>query len=351
MIFVSHARRDSPVTDMFVEKVLRLGFGIRDKSIFYTSHPDTEISGGKYINGEIFKALKKSKLIIIFLSKNYFDSAYCLCEMGAAKLLHEGKPVFLFLLPGLNYSEVEGVFSENMIKSIDSNGMDNFTDCISESCESLITSRASAPGRRINDFLSSLDNFLLDIEHPETVSFAEFNALKKQYENMEVELNQAEDEVESQKKYIQQLEKLKSTKDIDKIKPQKSHKVEDVYEEIREIAESELGQLSSDGKISFFYFWRYDELDASRRILRERLDIDSDVDELFFLYNGEGFELGESSSKIMSSLQDLNNFLEGSDMDYLCKQYGFKEKEWEEFRSTLAANPLQNITYWRENLF
>lgn len=190
MIFVSHARKDSPVIDIFVEKVLRLGFGIKDKSLFYTSHPDTDIPGGKYINGEIFKAIKKSNLIIIFLSKNYFDSAYCLSEMGAAKLLQEEKPVFLFLMPGLNYSEVEGVFSENMIKLIDNIGMDSFTDCITETCKSLITSRASAPGRRINEFLSSIDSNFLRIKQPKTVSFAEFVTIKDQCENFEAELNQ-----------------------------------------------------------------------------------------------------------------------------------------------------------------
>lgn len=350
MIFISHARKDSPVIDVFVEKILRLGFGISDTSIFYTSHPDTDIPCGKYINGEIFTAIKKSDFLIIFLSKNYFDSAYCLCEMGAAKLLQDDK-IFLFLLPELNYKEVEGVFSENMIKKIDQEGMDSFTDSIHLSCKNLILSKASASGRRIKDFLSILPEKIKKIEQPERVSLKKFMNLQEKHDKLEAELNQLENEFADQKKYIADLEKLKDAELVKCLKPPKAQKVEDTYEELRLTVQSNLAELSNDGKVSIFYFWRYGDNDASHRICKERLDLCDDIDESFFEIIGETFQLGESSEKIMDSINHLADFLTGDDLNSLCKQYGFKEKEWHTFRESLPSAPLRNLSYWRDNLF
>lgn len=351
MIFISHARKDSPVIDIFVEKVLRLGFEIDSNLIFYTSHPDTDIQGGKYINGEIFKAIKDSKLLILFLSRNYFNSPYCLCEMGAAKLLQDKKSVFLFLLPGLQYSEVEGVFSENMIKKVDPEGMDSFIDSVSKSCKNIIKSKASAPARYKDEFLSMLDKKINKIEQPISVSIVEFNTIKEQVDLLKDKLIQYKEKLIHQKNYIDELEKIKNSDQIENIKNKKYKKVEEVYENLLYIAKSGLSQLSNDGKIALFYFFSYGDKHATYRINKENLNIDRDLDELFFGLGGESIYLGEKGEEVLERIKNLERFLTGDNLERLCEQYGFKKEEWEIFHKKLSKTTCYDITYWKSNLF
>lgn len=121
MIFISHASADMPIASLISDNILKTAFRMSNDDIFYSSESDTGMDGGDYINGNIFEKIEKSKYIILILSPRYFDSYYCLCEMGAAKVLN--KKVFLMVLPEMSFKDVKGVYDENLMKHLNEDGL------------------------------------------------------------------------------------------------------------------------------------------------------------------------------------------------------------------------------------
>jgi hypothetical protein len=85
-IFLSHASADKKqVIDHFIE-FLKLGLDIRYKDIFTTSEKDKLNSGDQYVD-KIKASLVSSEVMIMLISKNYMNSPFCICELGAAWVL------------------------------------------------------------------------------------------------------------------------------------------------------------------------------------------------------------------------------------------------------------------------
>lgn len=347
MIFISHARKDSPVVDSFVERIFRLGFEFPSNSIFYTSHPDTAIPAGEYINGTIFDNLHASKLIILIISKHYLSSPYCMCELGASRLLFQkNAKVIPFIFPDLQYADVPAVFAENMINRLDRDGTDSLIDCIVETFPQKKGHRPSGPQRHAASFIDGLPKALKEIPPITTCSVEEYQKLESEYSSMVQELNQAEEKLAQLQDYINQLEALKDAEAVKKIKRKRAVQVEDLYEELRSAAKEQMGKLSNDGKLTYFYLWKYDKQEATQRVTREGLDINYDTDNDYFDSSSGYVELGESSSSITESISRLRSFLDGDDLD---ESIDFDDLE--NFMADDSDRKLNKLDYWKKNLF
>ena len=81
--------------------------GLDSNQIFCTSFEGYGIELGENFLDSIKNELSSDSLVIFILSKNFYESAICLCEMGAAwVLVKEHIPV---LIPPLDFSDVKGV--------------------------------------------------------------------------------------------------------------------------------------------------------------------------------------------------------------------------------------------------
>ena len=78
IIFISHRSTDKAIADMLLD--FFIGTGISRESIFCSSLPGNDIN--EKISSEIKDALKRSLVNIAILSKDYYQSAYCLNEAG-----------------------------------------------------------------------------------------------------------------------------------------------------------------------------------------------------------------------------------------------------------------------------
>ncbi|QLA15219.1 toll/interleukin-1 receptor domain-containing protein [Desulfolutivibrio sulfoxidireducens] len=351
MLFVSHAKKDKIIIDYFSEQVLRLGFNILSDKIFYSSHPDTGIPGGDYINGTIFSHMQESNLIITFLSANYFDSTYCLCEMGAARLLYPRTKVFLFLLPSLNLRDINGVFSENMIKFINSEGMDSVIDTISNTCKNVIAPTQSGPNRRKEEFLKKFSELMKGVESPQKIPHHIHHELQKKYHALSAELSRAEETIEENNKYIQALEKTKDADEVALIKPKQRMEATNIFHSLIDNAKNHLDKLSTDGKIALFYFSKYGDIEASRRIQKEHLDIDRDIDENFFEISEGSVTPGINSDVIMEIINDLEYSLSDDGIDDICSKFEIRTEDWSRVIADLPIAPFQQLSFWKENLF
>lgn len=111
-LFISHASADIQYVEPLVE--LLADIGLNSETMFCSSIPDYHIP----MDNDIYEYLKnlfnEYDLHVIFvLSDNYYKSAACLNEMGAAWVLQ--KKYSTILLPDFNYSEIIGAVNPRKI--------------------------------------------------------------------------------------------------------------------------------------------------------------------------------------------------------------------------------------------
>lgn len=111
-VFISHASKDISAVKHIVELLELIGF---DKSnMFCSSIEPYGIPTGMDIYEYLKKQFEDFDLHVIFvLSNNYYSSAACLNEMGAAWVLSCNKTVML--LPGFNFSDIDGAINPRKI--------------------------------------------------------------------------------------------------------------------------------------------------------------------------------------------------------------------------------------------
>ncbi len=104
-VFISHASRDSDIVEELIDVLETIG--LESEQIFCTSFEGYGIDLGENFLDKIRGELESESLVIFLLSRNFYQSPVCLCEMGATWVLSkEHIPV---LIPPLDYSDVEGV--------------------------------------------------------------------------------------------------------------------------------------------------------------------------------------------------------------------------------------------------
>lgn len=111
-VFISHSKNDKDLVLFFVD--LLEAIGIRTGQLFCSSVPGYDIP----LDSDIYDYLKAQfetyELHVIFLlSKNYYNSAACLNEMGAAWVLHSKYTTIL--LPGFDFIKIEGAVNPRKI--------------------------------------------------------------------------------------------------------------------------------------------------------------------------------------------------------------------------------------------
>lgn len=122
-VFISHSSKDKKLLDEFVDKILKLGCGLSNENIVYTSLHSTGVKLGEGIPEFIKQNLKTSNLILFMISSNYRESEICLNEMGAAWALE--RKTLSILLPNTPFEKLGWLSSfDKAIKIDDEEGLD-----------------------------------------------------------------------------------------------------------------------------------------------------------------------------------------------------------------------------------
>lgn len=103
MVFISHRSTDKAIADMLVD--FFVGTGISKAAVFCSSLPGNDIN--EKISAEVKAALKESALNIAILSRDYYQSAYCLNEAGVLWYRDDVKVVPI-ALPEIDSSNMYG---------------------------------------------------------------------------------------------------------------------------------------------------------------------------------------------------------------------------------------------------
>jgi uncharacterized protein yddK len=113
-LFISHSSKDLDYIKAFVEFLEDIG--MNSENIFCSSMDDYNIKWPENIYDHLFKEFnnrRKNLIVLFMLSKNYYDSAVCLNEMGAAWVLK--KEYRSILLPGFKSEDIRGVIKTDDI--------------------------------------------------------------------------------------------------------------------------------------------------------------------------------------------------------------------------------------------
>lgn len=104
-IFISHASKDIEIVKKFVEVLYHIG--LNEENLFCSSVPELSVPEGKNIYDYLAELFQKEKIYVIFiLSDNYYNSIYCLNEMGAAWVTKS--EYTSILMPNFEYKEIKG---------------------------------------------------------------------------------------------------------------------------------------------------------------------------------------------------------------------------------------------------
>lgn len=238
LIFISHAIADKPVIDDLFD-LLQTGCNLRKEEIFCTSVEGAGIKTGAAFVKWIQAHLEKSKIIILFLTPNYYASKFCLAEMGAAWSLK--KEIFPILIPEMK-KDAGLVLLGRQTAMVDETGLDDLRDAIAKHYASAgeSTSRWSL---KKEQFLRKFRSKVKKLPQPKLIDRAQFEEEKKKTVTA-MELNdQLTEENKALQEQIAALEKLKDKAGVERIKEQfLPH--EERYEQIVEEVHDALSDLS-----------------------------------------------------------------------------------------------------------
>ncbi|MFJ8521380.1 toll/interleukin-1 receptor domain-containing protein [Bacillus cereus] len=199
-IFISHASRDKEYVKALVNLLNSIGVPKKSDSIFCSSLPEYDIPHGEDIYDYLKNELNNNKTMVLFvLSDNYYQSAPCLNEMGAAWIT--SKKCSSVLTPNFDFKKIEGAIDPTQIsfRMNNSNGLDKFRDYIIESLE------LDAPGYKLwqsdrDDYLNTIKQLSDEIASKPNIE-VKLERVRKQDTNLKIDLrfiNVTEKDIEFQ---------------------------------------------------------------------------------------------------------------------------------------------------------
>lgn len=227
-IFLSHSSQDEKLVDALSD-LLTTGCGVSADQIIITTLPGQGIPAGcsNYI-AWLQGRLSDSALVIMLLSPNYFESKFCLCEMGASWGLN--KPFFALVVPPLTKSTVKAVMAVSQNLNIaDESCLDELRDKVQDSLGlKLGTAKWSV---KRDAFLKMLPRILRKLPLPDKVDRSVLLAAESKYAESQEYILDKEEKITDLKSQITDLEKCKDRSQVKTVR-KKYSLLEDQFEDL-----------------------------------------------------------------------------------------------------------------------
>jgi len=205
-VFISHAVKDKDLVKEIVD-LIEEGMGVPEEEIFCSSLNGYGIPSGRNFVTYIKEQLLEPKVVILVLTPAYFESKFCLSELGAAWI--KSHEIFPILVPPLKYSDVKDVLLGTQVAKVDDDIKYN------ELFETLIVALAFAPKSRTKwdtkrrAFLKALGPILSKTAGPTVVAATDYQEKINQLAEAQAELDASEGEIRRLKERLAATEALK----------------------------------------------------------------------------------------------------------------------------------------------
>jgi hypothetical protein len=114
-VFLSHASEDEELVDEFVD-LLETGVGLRGNDVYASSIEGRDTPSSVDYRAYIKQELAGAAAVVFLLSAAFYDSPFCMAELGAAWGLDSD--VFLLVVPPLSRRDISDVFGNVEVESV-----------------------------------------------------------------------------------------------------------------------------------------------------------------------------------------------------------------------------------------
>src|SRR5208283_4032106 len=248
-IFISHAAKDKALADKLVD-LLATGCAANPNDILCTSLEGKGIPAGtpsfiEYLR----KQIQEPKLVILLLSENFFDSQFCICELGAVWGM--GLPNFPLVVPPLEKNKLKATLAVTQAGEICSAGyLDELRDVIKDRLGTSVPTPTWNVKR--DAFLKALDSVLMSLPVLGHVTAEKFKEAQEQYQAALAEIAAKGDEVDKLKAHIEDLKKCKDAVQVKKV-TKKYSSGEKQFEELCKVTVKALANIQNATVAALFY--------------------------------------------------------------------------------------------------
>ncbi len=254
-IFVSHTSKDKVLVDKFVD-LLTNGCAVDPNVILCTSLEGKGIPAGtpSFID-YLQKEIQKPKLVILVLSENFFESHFCLCELGAVWGM--GLPNFPLVVPPLKKSELKATLAVTQAGIItDESYLDELRDLIKSTIGCEVPTSTWTIKR--DSFLEELPDLLAKLPKPTSVPAKQLEAAKSQYQLALDEIKHRDTEIQSLKTHVADLEKCKDKEQVRAVTTKFSD-ADEVFETLCDEAKTKLEYVAYATRRAIYLSLRGDD--------------------------------------------------------------------------------------------
>lgn len=216
-VFISHAVRDKAIVEHLVD-LIEDGIGVPENEIFCSSLDGYGIPTGDNFITYIKSQMQQPKVVILLLTPSYFESHFCVSELGAAWVMSH--KVFPIIVPPLSYDAIKDVLTGTQAINInDDIKYHELKGHLVESIEFQPKSAIKWDTKR-RAFLKNIKAPLQEIAMPSDFSKEEYELVCKSLKDAESELDNYEEELSNLKGYIKKLEAAKNKNEVEELKQQ-----------------------------------------------------------------------------------------------------------------------------------
>jgi len=167
LVFVSHAAADSAFVEPFVDTILKLGCGLDEDEVFYSSGEDTGVPSGADLLHHVRQQAEEAGLVVAIISPMFQTRPVCIAELGAA--WSRTGNLFPLAVPGMSRPDMEGVLQGMAVRYIDDpNALDELHDRVGALREE--TSKTTTWGRQKATWLANVDAYKERLSAPSVVT-------------------------------------------------------------------------------------------------------------------------------------------------------------------------------------
>lgn len=210
-IFVSHAVADKELVDVFVD-FLQTACGVKVDDIFCSSLEGMTIPEGKPFVEFIESRMNDAEIVIMILTPAFYESVFCLCELGATWILKHNN--FPLLVPPLEFSDLKAVLSpRHGAKINEPSDLANLFDRLkSLGVANVATARFDL---KRDAFLAKLKT--LKIQGRTNIPAKDYEDLKKKYDDSVKEMISYEEAIAKLKTQFDELATKKDADDVNAV--------------------------------------------------------------------------------------------------------------------------------------
>lgn len=191
LIFVSHAAADGVLVDPFVDTVLKLGCGLREDEIFYSSGEDTGVPSGSDLLHHVRGRVEEAGLVVAIISPTFQTRPVCVAELGAA--WSRSGNLFPLAVPDMARPDMEGVLQGMAVRYINEPAaLDELHEAVSALRGE--KSKTTTWGRHKATWLANVDAYAEGLSVPEVVTSGELEEVRRELAGTQEALAESERE-------------------------------------------------------------------------------------------------------------------------------------------------------------